>query len=303
MVTGSIVAIVTPMQDDGQLDLVRFKSLIDWHIREGTDGIVVVGTTGESPTVNFDEHKALIRLAVEHAAGRIPIIAGTGANSTPEAIELSESAKKAGASASLSVVPYYNKPTQEGLYQHFRAIAERVDIPQIVYNVPGRTVADLANDTTLRLAQIPNIIGIKDATGNIERGTDLVRRAPKDFAIYSGDDATGLALMLLGGKGVISVTSNVAPRLMREMCRAALAGDVVTARRLNEKLLPLHQKLFVEANPIPVKWAVAQLGLIGNGLRLPMTPLSPQFYEMVREAMREADLTVPALRVVDGKSA
>ena len=301
--TGSIVAIVTPMQDDGQLDLVRFKSLIDWHIREGTDGIVVVGTTGESPTVNFDEHKALIRLAVEHAAGRIPIIAGTGANSTPEAIELSESAKKAGASASLSVVPYYNKPTQEGLYQHFRAIAERVDIPQIVYNVPGRTVADLANDTTLRLAQIPNIIGIKDATGNIERGTDLVRRAPKDFAIYSGDDATGLALMLLGGKGVISVTSNVAPRLMREMCRAALAGDVVTARRLNEKLLPLHQKLFVEANPIPVKWAVAQLGLIGNGLRLPMTPLSPQFYEMVREAMREADLTVPALRVVDGKSA
>lgn len=303
MVTGSIVAIVTPMQDDGQLDLVRFKSLIDWHIREGTDGIVVVGTTGESPTVNFDEHKALIRLAVEHAAGRIPIIAGTGANSTPEAIELSESAKKAGASASLSVVPYYNKPTQEGLYQHFRAIAERVDIPQIVYNVPGRTVADLANDTTLRLAQIPNIIGIKDATGNIERGTDLVRRAPKDFAIYSGDDATGLALMLLGGKGVISVTSNVAPRLMREMCRAALAGDVVTARRLNEKLLPLHQKLFVEANPIPVKWAVAQLGLIGNGLRLPMTPLSSQFYETVREAMREADLTIPALRVVDGKSA
>ncbi len=303
MVTGSIVAIVTPMQDDGQLDLVRFKSLIDWHIREGTDGIVVVGTTGESPTVNFDEHKALIRLAVEHAAGRIPIIAGTGANSTPEAIELSESAKRAGASASLSVVPYYNKPTQEGLYQHFRAIAERVDIPQIVYNVPGRTVADLANDTTLRLAQIPNIIGIKDATGNIERGTDLVRRAPKDFAIYSGDDATGLALMLLGGKGVISVTSNVAPRLMREMCRAALAGDVVTARRLNEKLLPLHQKLFVEANPIPVKWAVAQLGLIGNGLRLPMTPLSPQFYETVRDAMREADLTVPALRVVDGKSA
>ena len=303
MVTGSIVAIVTPMQDDGQLDLVRFKSLIDWHIREGTDGIVVVGTTGESPTVNFDEHKALIRLAVEHAAGRIPIIAGTGANSTPEAIELSESAKKAGASASLSVVPYYNRPTQEGLYQHFRAIAERVDIPQIVYNVPGRTVADLANDTTLRLAQIPNIIGIKDATGNIERGTDLIRRAPKDFAIYSGDDATGLALMLLGGKGVISVTSNVAPRLMREMCRAALAGDVLTARRLNEKLLPLHQKLFVEANPIPVKWAVAQLGLIGNSLRLPMTPLSPQFYETVREAMREADLTVPALRVVDGKSA
>jgi 4-hydroxy-tetrahydrodipicolinate synthase len=303
MVTGSIVAIVTPMQDDGQLDLARFKSLIDWHIREGTDGIVVVGTTGESPTVNFDEHKALIRLAVEHAAGRIPIIAGTGANSTPEAIELSESAKKAGASASLSVVPYYNKPTQEGLYQHFRAIAERVDIPQIVYNVPGRTVADLANDTTLRLAQIPNIIGIKDATGNIERGTDLIRRAPRDFAIYSGDDATCLALMLLGGKGVISVTSNVAPRLMREMCRAALAGDVLTARRLNEKLLPLHQKLFVEANPIPVKWAVAQLGLIGNGLRLPMTPLSPQFYETLRDAMREADLTVPALRVVDGKSA
>src|SRR5687767_6744447 len=216
MITGSLVAIVTPMHEDGGLDLARFKQLIDWHVSEGTDAIVVVGTTGESPTVDFDEHKELIRVAVEHAAGRIPIVAGTGANSTAEAIELAESAKKAGASASLSVVPYYNKPTQEGIYRHFRTIAERVDIPQIVYNVPVRTVTDLSNDTMLRLAQIPNIVGIKDATGSIERCSDLMRRAPKDFAVYSGDDVTGLSLMLLGGVGIISVTANVAPRLMQE---------------------------------------------------------------------------------------
>jgi len=214
MVTGSIVAIVTPMQDDGRLDYERFKTLIDFHIEQGTDGIVVVGTTGESPTVDFDEHKELIRAAVAHARGRIPVIAGTGGNSTAEAIELTESAKNAGASACLSVVPYYNKPTQEGLYRHFRTIAERVDVPQIVYNVPGRTVADLANDTTLRLAQVPGIVGIKDATANIERGTDLLRRAPKGFSVFSGDDASGLALMLLGGKGIISVTANVAPQLV-----------------------------------------------------------------------------------------
>src|SRR3954462_2747664 len=207
--SGSIVAIVTPRHEDGRLDLARFRSLIDWHIAEGTDGIVVVGTTGESPTVDFDEHKELIHVAVEHAAGRIPIIAGTGGNSTAEAIELTESAKKAGADACLSVVPYYNKPTQEGIYRHFRAIAERVDIPQILYNVPGRTVADLANDTTLRLAQVPNIVGIKDATANIERGSDLLKRAPKDFAVYSGDDATGLSLIFLGGRGIISVPANV----------------------------------------------------------------------------------------------
>jgi len=303
MLTGSIVAIVTPMREDGKLYLARFRSLMDWHIGEGTDGIVVVGTTGESPTVGFDEHKELIRIAVEHAGGRIPVIAGTGANSTAEAIELSESARKAGAAASLSVVPYYNKPTQEGLYRHFRTIAEAVDIPQIVYNVPGRTVADIANDTVLRLAQVPNIVGIKDATGNVERGSDLLRRVPKNFAVYSGDDGSGLALVLLGGHGVISVTANVAPRLMREMCAAALAGDVKKAREINFKLLPLHQKLFVEANPIPVKWAVAQMGLIGAGIRLPLTPMSAQFNEIVAAAMRHADIALPGgLRVVEGKT-
>jgi len=303
MLTGSIVAIVTPMRDDGKLDFPRFKTLMDWHIAEGTDGIVVVGTTGESPTVNFDEHKELIRVAVQHAAGRIPVIAGTGANSTAEAVELTESAKKAGATACLSVVPYYNKPTQEGLYRHFRAAAEAVDIPQIVYNVPGRTVADIANDTVLRLAQLPNIVGIKDATANIERGSDLLRRVPKDFAVYSGDDATGISLMLLGGHGIISVTANVAPRLMHQMCAAALAADVKLARELNFRLLPLHQKLFVEANPIPVKWALAQMGLIGPGLRLPLTPLSAQYHEIVIEALREAGIAPPGgLRVVEGKA-
>jgi 4-hydroxy-tetrahydrodipicolinate synthase len=301
---GSIVAIVTPMFEDGRLDLARFRALIDWHIGEGTDGIVVVGTTGESPTVDFDEHKHLIRLAVEHSAGRIPIIAGTGANSTAEAIELTESARKAGATASLSVVPYYNKPTQEGLYQHFKAVAERVQIPQILYNVPGRTVADLHNDTVLRLAQVPNIAGIKDATANIERGSDLLRRAPHEFAIYSGDDATCLALMLLGAHGVVSVTANVAPRLMHDLAATARAGDVARARDINFRLLGLHTKLFVEANPIPVKWALASLGLIENGLRLPMTPLSPAFHEVVREAMRQAGIGAsPGLRVVEGRSA
>ncbi len=303
MLTGSIVAIVTPMQDDGRIDTPRFKALIDFHIAQGTDGIVVVGTTGESPTVDFDEHKELIRVAVEHAASRIPVIAGTGGNSTAEAIELTVSAKKAGADSCLSVVPYYNKPTQEGLYRHFRAIAEAVDIPLIVYNVPGRTVADLANDTTLRLAQIANIVGIKDATANIERGADLLRRAPKDFTVYSGDDGTGVALILLGGKGIISVTANVAPRLMHDMCAAALAGDLRKTRETHFKLLGLHTRLFVEANPIPVKWAVAQMGLIGMGIRLPLTPLSQQFHEVVREAMRQAEITPSSgLRVVEGKA-
>ena len=301
--TGSMVAIITPMLDDGRLDLARFRALIDFHIAEGTDGIVVVGTTGESPTVNFDEHKELIRLAVEYAAGRIPIVAGTGANSTREAIELSESARKAGAAATLSVVPYYNKPSQEGLYRHYRAIAEKVDIPLILYNVPSRTGADLANDTTLRLAQVPNIVGIKDATASMERGSDLLHRAPKAFAVYSGDDASGLALMLLGARGVISVTANVAPRLMHDMCAAALAGDVSRAREINFKLLGLHQKLFVEANPIPVKWAVAQMGLAGGASRLPLTPLGSQFHDVVRDAMREAGITISnGLRVVEGKA-
>ena len=292
MLKGSLVAIVTPMHDDGSLDLDAFRKLIDWHIEEGTDGIVVVGTTGESPTVDFDEHHLLIKTAVEHARRRVPIIAGTGANCTREAIELSAYAKQAGADLSLSVVPYYNKPTQEGLYRHFRAIAEAVDIPQIVYNVPGRTVADLANDTLLRLAQIPNIVGLKDATGNLERGADLLRQVPADFAVYSGDDATGLALMLLGGSGVISVTANVAPRLMHETCAAALKPDLVRAREMNKQLLGLHRNLFVEANPIPVKWAVSQMKLIEPGIRLPLTPLAENYREPVRAAMRQAGINL-----------
>jgi 4-hydroxy-tetrahydrodipicolinate synthase len=291
-IQGSIPAILTPMNADGSLDLPGFRKLLEWHITEGSDGIVVVGTTGESPTVNFDEHCALIETAVDQVAGRIPVIAGTGANSTPEAIELAAFAKKAGADAHLSVVPYYNKPTQEGLYQHFKSIADAVDLPLILYNVPGRTVADMSNDTTLRLAAVPRVIGIKDATGNIERGTDLLKRAPAGFDVWSGDDATAMVLTLLGGKGTISVTANVAPRLMHEMYAAALAGDLPRARELNFKLLGLHRHLFCEANPIPAKWAVQQLGLIGGGMRLPMTPLSPEFHDRVRDAMREAGLAV-----------
>ena len=287
---GSLVAIVTPMSDDGALDLDALRRLVDWHIAEGTDGIVIVGTTGESPTVSFDEHCLLIRTTVEQAAGRVPVIAGTGANSTSEAIELTECAKRAGAQAGLSVVPYYNKPTQEGLYQHYKKIAEAVDLPLILYNVPGRTVADLSNDTTLRLAQVPGIVGVKDATGSMERAGDLIRRAPKNFALYSGDDASGMPFMLLGGHGVISVTANVAPKLMHEMCVAAFAGNLPRARELNNMLLPLHSKLFVEANPIPVKWACAELGLIPSGLRLPLTPLSAGFHDILRDAMRHANL-------------
>lgn len=290
MFRGSLVAIVTPMLDDGELDLERFRALIDFHIEQGSDGIVVVGTTGESPTVDFEEHHLLMRVAVEHASGRIPIIAGTGANSTREAIDLSIYAKDAGVDACLSVAPYYNKPTQEGLYQHFRAIAEAVDIPLILYNVPGRTIADIANNTALRLAQIPNIIGIKDATGDMGRGSDLLHRAPPDFVVYSGDDVSALALMLLGGQGVISVTANVAPKLMHEMCVAAMAGDHQTARAINNKLMRLHIDLFVEANPIPVKWAVARMGLIEHGIRLPLTRLSSQYHQLVKEAMDLAQI-------------
>jgi 4-hydroxy-tetrahydrodipicolinate synthase len=278
------------MSDDGALDLDALRRLVDWHIAEGTDGIVIVGTTGESPTVSYDEHCLLIRAAVEQAAGRVPVIAGTGANSTSEAIELTECAKAAGAQAGLSVVPYYNKPTQEGLYQHYKKIAESVDLPLILYNVPGRTVTDLSNDTTLRLAQVPGIVGIKDATGNMERAADLLRRVPKNFALYTGDDASALPFMLLGGHGVISVTANVAPKLMHEMCEAAFAGNLARARELNNALLPLHSKLFVEANPIPVKWACAELGLIPSGLRLPLTPLSTGLHDTVRDAMRHAGL-------------
>ena len=292
MLKGSLVAIVTPMLEDGSLDIGRLHQFIDFHIREGSNGLVVVGTTGESPTVDFDEHCQLIKTTVDHAAGRIPIIAGTGANSTREAIELSEYAKKAGADGSLSVVPYYNKPTQEGLYRHFRAIAEAVDLPQILYNVPGRTVADMQNDTVLRLAQVPHIVGLKDATGNMERGAELLRRAPRNFGIYSGDDGTGLPLLLLGAHGVISVTANAAPRLMQEMCAAALAGDVAGARARNNKLLGLHRHLFVEANPIPVKWVLQQMGLIECGIRLPLTPLSSSFHDLLRGAMEQAGLAI-----------
>ena len=292
MIQGSIVAIVTPMREDGSLDYPRLKSLVDFHVAEGSDGIVIVGTTGESPTVDVEEHCELIRAAVEYAAGRIPVIAGTGGNSTSEAIELTAYARKAGAVASLNVVPYYNKPTQEGLYRHFKAIAEAVDLPMILYNVPGRTVADLSNDTTLRLAQVPGVVGIKDATGNMERGTDIIKRAPKGFALYCGDDASALAFILLGGHGTISVTANVAPRLMHEMCAAALAGDVARARQINARLLGLHRHLFVEANPIPVKWAVSRMGLMEAGIRLPLTPLSPEYHERVVLAMREAGVAV-----------
>jgi 4-hydroxy-tetrahydrodipicolinate synthase len=288
MIKGSIVAIVTPMHADGSLDYPGLNKLIDWHIAEGTDGIVIVGTTGESATVNVEEHCSLIKAAVQHTKGRIPIIAGTGGNSTAEAIELTRYAKQAGADAALLVVPYYNRPTQEGMYQHFRAIAEAVDLPVILYNVPGRTVADMSNDTVLRLAAIPNIIGIKDATGNIGRGIDLMRLAPQSFAVYSGDDPSAMALMLAGGKGNISVTANVAPRAMHEMCKAAMAGDIARAIEINNKVFPLHQKLFIEPNPVPVKWAMAEMGLMPAGLRLPLVPLAAECHDAVRAALREA---------------
>jgi 4-hydroxy-tetrahydrodipicolinate synthase len=290
MLKGSLVAIVSPMFEDGSLDLAALRRLIDWHIAEGTDGIVVVGTTGESPTVDFEEHCQLIKTTVEHVAGRAPVIAGTGANSTSEAMELQAFARKAGADLCLSVVPYYNKPTQEGLYRHFKAIAEAVDIPMIMYNVPSRTVCDMQNDTALRLAQVPNIVGIKDATANLERGADLIRRAPKGLAIYSGDDATTLALLLIGGDGVISVTANVAPGLMHEMCTAAFAGDLPKARAINNKLLGLHRHLFVEGNPIPVKWVLEEMGMIEGGIRLPLTPLSSSFHDLLRGALEQAGI-------------
>lgn len=291
-ISGSIVAIVTPMHEDGSLDLDGMRRLVDFHVQEGTDAIVVVGTTGESPTVDVEEHHKLIQVVVEHAAGRIPVIAGAGANSTSEAVAMTRYAKEIGADAVLSVVPYYNKPTQEGLYRHFKMIAEAVDVPVILYNVPGRTVADLNNETALRLAQIPNIVGIKDATGSIDRGCELIARAPKGFAVYSGDDSSACSLLLMGGQGNVSVVANVVPRLMHEMCAAALKGDLVTARELNFRMLGLHRQMFCEANPIPVKWACAQLGLIKDSIRLPLTPMSPEYHERVRQAMRQAGLSV-----------
>ena len=288
MLSGSLVAIVTPMLADGALDLPRLKSLIDWHVAEGTDGIVIVGTTGESPTVDVEEHCKLIEAAVQYAAKRVPVIAGTGGNSTREAIALTQFARKAGAAYALSVVPYYNKPTQEGLYRHFKAIAESTDIPMILYNVPSRTVADLANDTVVRLSQVRNIVGIKEATGSVERVQDLMKRVRKDFLVFSGDDATCLSYMLLGGHGVISGTANVAPRLMHEMCVAARAGNSAQAITINNRLLGLHKNLFLESNPIPVKWALGRMGRIAEGIRLPLTPFTAPHHETLAASLREA---------------
>ena len=288
MFQGSIVAIVSPMHADGSLDLVSYRKLVDWHIESGTSAIVAVGTTGESPTVSAEENVELVKIALDQAKGRIPIIAGTGSNSTREAVEMTREAAKLGAAASLQVVPYYNKPTQEGLYQHFKTIAEAVDLPVLLYNVPSRTVADLANDTVIRLAQVPGIQGLKDATGDMPRASDLIARLPAGFSLLSGNDDSCLALMALGGSGVISVTANIAPKQMAQMCRLALAGDFVSARAINQKLLPIHFKLFVEANPIPVKWALAKMGRCGPAVRLPMTALTPSFGPIIEAAMQAA---------------
>jgi 4-hydroxy-tetrahydrodipicolinate synthase len=289
-ITGSIVALATPFHEDGSVDYPTLRKLIDWHIAEGTDCIGVVGTTGESPTVTVDEHCEIIRISVEQAAKRVPIMAGCGANSTAEAIELAKFAKKVGADCQLQVVPYYNKPTQEGQYQHFKAIAEAVELPIVLYNVPGRTVADMAHDTVMRLAQVPGIIGIKEATGNMERAQWLIREAPKGFAVYSGDDPTAVALMLCGGQGNVSVTANIAPRLMHELCVAAMQGDVKRAMEIQFKLMPVHKHLFVEANPIPLKWAMHRMGLCGATMRLPMTDLSPSNRPVVESALKACGL-------------
>ena len=293
-ISGSMPAIVTPMLEDGSLDYPGLRALLDWHVSEGSDGIVIVGTSGESPTVSVEEHCELIRVTVEHIAGRIPVIAGTGGNSTLEAIELTQFAKKVGADASLQVVPYYNKPTQDGMYAHFKKIAESVDLPVILYNVPGRTVADMAGDTVVRLAAVPGIIAIKDATGNLERGTilmaDLQRAGHHDFSVFSGDDLTAAMLMLMGGKGNISVTANVAPRLMHELCVAAMTDDVQKTREIQYKLIAVHKAMFIEANPIPVKWALHQMGKITAGIRLPLTPLSEPLREPLKTALQQAGL-------------
>ncbi|MGD9859868.1 4-hydroxy-tetrahydrodipicolinate synthase [Marinobacterium iners] len=290
MIRGSIVALVTPMTANGDIDWPALDKIVDFHLDKGTDAIVAVGTTGESPTLDYDEHLDVIRAIINRVGGRIPVIAGTGANSTQEAIELTERAAKAGADACLLVTPYYNKPTQEGLYQHFKAIAEAVDIPQILYNVPGRTACDMLPDTVLRLSQIANIVGIKEATGDLDRARELINKVPTDFAVYSGDDATAIELILMGGQGNISVTANVAPTEMAELCRFGLQGDTEAARELQAKLMPLHKNLFVEANPIPVKWAMTEMKLIDSGIRLPLTILSEQYHELVRNSLRESGI-------------
>ncbi|MFM8575930.1 MAG: 4-hydroxy-tetrahydrodipicolinate synthase [Limnohabitans sp.] len=290
-IQGSIPALITPMLDNGQVDYPTLRKLIDWHVSEGTDGLVIVGTSGESPTVTVEEHREILRVSVEQAANRIPIIAGCGANATAEAIALAQYAESIGADAQLQVVPYYNKPTQEGLFQHFKAIAEATPkLPVILYNVPGRTVADLQHETVLRLAQVPGIIGIKEATGNIERAQWLIRDVPAHFAVYSGDDPSAVALMLCGGAGNISVTANVAPRLMHQLCAAATRGDIAAAMKIQFQLMPVHKHLFVEANPIPVKWAMARMGLCGPALRLPLTPLSAGQQPVVEAALKASGL-------------
>jgi 4-hydroxy-tetrahydrodipicolinate synthase len=289
-IVGSIVALVTPMLEDGSVDYAALRRLIDWHIAEGTDCIGVVGTTGESPTVTVDEHCEIIRVAVEHAAGRVPIMAGAGGNATAEAIELSRFAKQVGADCTLQVVPYYNRPSQEGIYRHFRAIAEAVDIPVVLYNVPGRTVADVQHDTVMRLAQVSGIVGIKEATGDIARAAWLIKQAPSGFSVYSGDDSTAVALMLLGGRGNVSVTANVAPRAMHEMCMAAIEGQVRRATEIHLRLLPLHRDLFCEPSPAPTKWAMAQLGLCGASLRLPILPLTSAGQATVHQALHASGL-------------
>jgi 4-hydroxy-tetrahydrodipicolinate synthase len=289
-IIGSIVALITPMHEDGSVDYPALRRLIDWHIAEGTDCIGVVGTTGESPTVSVEEHCEIIRVSVEQAKGRVPIMAGAGANSTREAIELTQFAQKVGADCTLQVVPYYNKPTQEGIYRHFRAIAEAVDLPVVLYNVPGRTVADMAHDTVMRLAEVPGVVGIKEATGNIDRAAWLIKHAPAGFSIYSGDDPTAIALMLLGGQGNISVTANVAPRAMHLLCQAAVAGDARKASEIHMQLLGLHKHLFTEPNPIPVKWALAKLGRCGGTLRLPLLPMSADAEPALEQALRDAGL-------------
>jgi 4-hydroxy-tetrahydrodipicolinate synthase len=290
-ITGSIVALVTPLQADGRVDYAALRKLIDWHIAEGTDCLGIVGTTGESPTVTTEEHCEIIRVSVEQAAGRVPVMAGCGSNSTAEAVNLARYAQQVGADCQLQVVPYYNKPTQEGQYQHFKAIAEATgDLPMVLYNVPGRTVADLQLETVLRLAKLPGVIGIKDATGNIERAQWLIREVPKGFAVYSGDDPTAVALMLCGGQGNISVTANIAPRLMHELCVAALAGDTRRAMDIQLRLMPVHKNLFLEGNPIPVKWAMARMGLCGGTLRLPLTPMSSHLEPVLEAALKDSGL-------------
>ena len=289
-IVGSIVALITPMLEDGSVDYAGLRRLIDWHIAEGTDCIGVVGTTGESPTVSVQEHCEIIRVAVQHAAGRVPIMAGTGGNATSEAIELTRFAKDVGADCSLQVVPYYNKPSQEGIYRHLKAVAEAVDLPVVLYNVPGRTVADMAPETALRLSQVPGVIGIKEASGNIERACQLIKHAPKGFSIYSGDDGTAVALMLLGGHGNVSVTANVAPRLMHELCMAAIEGDVKRAAAIHLRLLSLHKQLFCEPSPAPTKWAMSQLGLCQPHVRLPILPLTDAGQAQVRQALRDGGL-------------